>query len=122
MYGLGGDMSQFSGGMNGLPSDMSMSLGNAPTGVYSGLDPSASAGAYGGNPLGGGAAGQAAAAPPSDSGMSQMMQMMMIQQAMQQASQIGRKAPIQDNNFAQYAQPQAGLTPQMMGSMMMGGR
>lgn len=121
MYGLGGDMSQFSGGMNGLPSDMSMSLGNAPMGIYSGLDPSASAGAYGGNPLGGGMAGQAAGAP-SSGGMNQLMQMMLIQQAMNSASHIGQKAPLQENNFQQYAQPQSGLTPQMMGSMMMGGR
>jgi hypothetical protein len=120
MYGLGGDSYGFSGGMQNLPANMSGALGYAPTGVYSGLDPSASAGAYGGNPLGGGAAGQAAAAPQSDP--NQMMQMMLIQSAMQNASKIGKTASIQDNNFQQYAQPQAQVTPQMMGNMMMGGR
>lgn len=121
MYGLGGDGYGFSGGMNNLPANMSAALGYAPTGMYSGLDPSASAGAYGGNPLGGGMAGQAAGAPPSDNGMSQMMQMMMIQQALQGANKMTQKAPLQDNNFQQYAQPQSGLTPQMLGTMM-GGR
>jgi hypothetical protein len=51
-----------------------------------------------------------------------MMQMMLIQSAMQNASKIGKTASIQDNNFQQYAQPQAQVTPQMMGNMMMGGR
>jgi hypothetical protein len=115
-------MSQFSGGMNGLPANMSMALGNAPTGLYSGLDPSASAGAYGGNPLGGGMAGQAAGAPSGGTDPNQMMQMMMLQQALQSAQKIGQTAPIQDNNFQQYAQPQAQVSPQMMGQMMMGGR
>lgn len=123
MYGLGGGSYDFSGGMGNLPANMSGALGNAPAGIYSGLDPSASADAYGGNPLGGGMAGQAAAAPSSSGGdMSQMMQMMMLQQAMQSASKIGQQAPIQANNFQQYAQPQAQLSPQMMGQMMMGSR
>lgn len=102
--------------------DMSSALGAAPTGLYSGLDPSASAGAYGVNPLGGGIAGQVAGNTPISSGasggMGQAMQMMLIQQAMQSASQIGKQAPIQANNFAQYANPQAQVTPSMLGAMM----
>jgi hypothetical protein len=103
-------------------SDMSGALGAAPTGLYSGLDPSASAGAYGGNPLGGGIAGQAAGNTPvsagASGGMGQAMQMMLIQQAINSASQLGQQSPIQANNFAQYANPQAQVTPAMLGAMM----
>jgi len=122
MYGLGGDGYGFSGGMNNLPANMSGALGYAPTGMYSGLDPSASAGAYGGNPLGGGMAGQAAGAPQQGTDPNQLMHMMMIQQALQGANKMTQKAPVQENNFQQYGQPQAGLTPQMLGAMMNGGR
>lgn len=98
--------------------DMSGALGAAPTGLYSGLDPSASAGAYGGNPLGGGIAGQTAGASPlsggAAAGMSPMTQMMLMQQLANSASQIGQQAPIQ-GNFAQYADPQAQVTPSMLG-------
>jgi hypothetical protein len=107
MYGFGSD---FSGGINGLPSNMGGALGYAPTGIYSGLDPSASAGAYGGNPLGGGAAGQASGAP-SSSGMSPLAQMMLMQQATQAAQQIGQQAPVQATGQQQYANPQAQVTP-----------
>jgi hypothetical protein len=102
--------------------NMSGALGSAPTGLFSGLDPSASAGAYGGNPLGGGIAGQVAGNTPISSGasggMGQAMQMMLIQQAVNSASQLGQQAPIQANNFAQYANPQAQVTPAMLGAMM----
>lgn len=121
MYGLGGDSYGFSGGMNGLPANMSGALGYAPTGLYSGLDPSASASAYGGNPLGGGIAGQAEAAPSGGTDPNSMMQMMLIQQALNGAGKIGQQAPVSMAGQQQYAQPQAQVTPQMMG-MMMGGR
>ena len=43
--------------------------------------------------------------------MSPLMQMMLMQQAAQSAGQIGQQAPLQANNFAQYANPQAQVTP-----------
>jgi hypothetical protein len=67
----------------------------------------------------------------SSNGMSQMMQMLLMQQAMQSAGQLGQTAPIQANNFAQYANPQAqvmpgqgapAINPAMLGMILSGSR
>lgn len=103
--------------------DMSGALGNAPTGLFSGLNPAASAGAFQGNPLGGGIAGQAAGSSPisAPSGApNQLAQMMLMQQMINSAQQIGQQAPIQTNNFQQYADPMASVTPVMLGRQLMG--
>lgn len=104
-------------GYFGMGSDMNSALGYAPATMYSGLDPSASAGAYGGNPLGGGIAGQAAGGAPVSSpadngtgGTNQMMQMMLMQQALQSANKIGQ-APIVSSAPLQASAPQASVTP-----------
>lgn len=112
--------------MYGLGGDMSGSLGYAPAGLYGGLDPSASAGAYAGNPLGGGIAGQVAGNQPiadnGSGGMNQILQMMMIQQAMNGAKQIGQQGTVSTTGQQQYAQPQAQISPMMLGAMMNGSR
>lgn len=105
--------------------NMSGALGYAPTGIYSGLDPSASAGAYQGNPLGGGIAGQVAGNSPvsaggSGSGINPLAQMMLMQQAINSAQQIGQQAQIQSNNLQPYANPVATVTPAMLGRQIMG--
>lgn len=103
-------------------SDMSGALGVAPTGLYSGLDPSASAGAFQGNPLGGGIAGQTAGNSALGGGGSSVSpaQLMLMQQIVNSAQQIGQQAQIQSNNLQQYADPVATVTPAMLGRQMMG--
>jgi hypothetical protein len=122
MYGLGGSATN--------------ALGSAPATLYSGLNPAASAGAYGGNPLGGGVAGQTAGASPisggaSATGISPLMQMMLMQQMSGAAGQLGQQAPVQATGQQPYAQPQAQVAPgqgsptvnpAMLGAIMSGSR
>lgn len=110
--------------------DLAAALGRAPAGLYSGLDPSASIGAWGNSPLGGGLADQVAAAgspiSSSASGGINPLAMMMIQQALSGSRQ---QSPQQEMQFGGYAQPQAVLAqgpamPAMnsqIGRMLMGG-
>ncbi|WP_186260011.1 hypothetical protein [Burkholderia gladioli] len=109
--------------------DLSGALGSAPAGLYSGLNPAASTGAWGNSPLGGGLAGQATGAMSAGSGMNPALMSMLISQALGgigNATQGQRPQPAQ---FGDYAQPQATLTPGQpmpamnahIGRMLMGG-
>ncbi|MBR8074357.1 hypothetical protein KDX14_33065 [Burkholderia cenocepacia] len=107
-------------------------LGAAPTGLFSGLDPSASMGTVGGAPLGGGIAGQIAGmnqvsgpAAMSNPAIASML-MSQVLGGIGGATQGQRPQPAQ---FGDYAQPQTPLTagtpmPAMnaqIGRMLMGG-
>lgn len=112
--------------------NLGSALGAAPTGLFSGLDPSASMGAMGATPLGGGLAGQVAGASPlsgavanGDPAITSMLLAQMLG-GIGGTTQGQRPQPAQ---FGDYAQPQATLVPGQpmpamnahIGRMLMGG-
>ncbi|HDR9497589.1 TPA: hypothetical protein QDC06_000791 [Burkholderia cepacia] len=112
--------------------DLSSALGAAPAGLYSGLDPSASMGAFSGAPLGGGLAGQIAGANPMTgpaAASNPAVASMLLAQALGGIGNATQAQRPQQMPFGDYAQPQALLAPgqpmpamnAQIGRMLMGG-
>lgn len=103
-------------------SNMGGALGNAPTGLFSGLDPSASSGAsYGGTALGGGISGQAAGAMPISGGQSSAgMNPMLMSMLMSQLASSSKSPQMQGSQVPMlaYADPTGVLMPASNGQAL----